>query len=222
MCLVHASQPTILRVPSSPRNLAVRLERRIVRPSIQVARNQHGHDNIYILYPLYLFADDSTLCRTICHPSDKHAAASSLTADLGKIKKLVQHVEHVFQSGQVSYSHFVSLKGSSGKKKKPIYFLNTPLEEVLSLKLLGLTICHNLSWESHIYNLASKASRRLGILHRAKSFLGTPELLTTYKAFIHSLMEYCSPLWVGAPASHLSRLHAVETKAFRIIRYFPQ
>ena len=46
----------------------------------------------------------------------------------------------------------------------PIYFLNNPLEEVLSFKLLGLTICHDLSWESHIFNLASKASRRLGIL----------------------------------------------------------
>ena len=30
-------------------------------------------------------------------------------------------------------------------------------------------------------------------------------------------MEYCSPLWAAAPASHLSRLHAVETRAFRII-----
>uniref|UniRef100_A0A8C4R0H3 V-rel avian reticuloendotheliosis viral oncogene homolog n=1 Tax=Eptatretus burgeri TaxID=7764 RepID=A0A8C4R0H3_EPTBU len=30
-------------------------------------------------------------------------------------------------------------------------------------------------------------------------------------------MEYCSPLCAGAPAYHLSRLHAVETKAFRII-----
>ena len=98
-----------------------------------------------------------------------------------------------------------------------IYFLNNPLEEVLSFKLLGLTICHDLSWESHISNLASKASHRLGILHCAKSFLGPPELLTTYKAFVHSLMEYCSPLWAGVPASHLSRLHAVETKAFRII-----
>ena len=99
----------------------------------------------------------------------------------------------------------------------PIYFLNNPLEEVLSFKLLGLTICHHLSWESHISKLASKASRRLGILRRAKSFLGTPELLTMYKAFIHSLMETCSPLWGGAPTSHLAPLHAVETKAFRII-----
>ena len=55
------------------------------------------------------------------------------------------------------------------------------------------------------------------ILHRAKSFLGPPQLLTTYKAFVHSLMEYCSPLWAGALASHLSWLHAVETKALRII-----
>ena len=30
-------------------------------------------------------------------------------------------------------------------------------------------------------------------------------------------MEYCSPFWAGAPASHLARLHAVETKAFTII-----
>ena len=35
--------------------------------------------------PPYLFADDSTLCRTIGHPSDRQAAASSLTADLDKI-----------------------------------------------------------------------------------------------------------------------------------------
>ena len=41
--------------------------------------------------------------------------------------------------------------------------------------------------------------------------------MTTYKAFVHSLMEYCSPIWTGAPASQLSRLHAVETKAFRIV-----
>ena len=35
--------------------------------------------------PLYAFADDCTLCRTIGHPSDRQAAASSLTADLDKI-----------------------------------------------------------------------------------------------------------------------------------------
>ena len=57
----------------------------------------------------------------------------------------------------------------------------------------------------------------LGILHHAKSFLSKHELLATYKALVCSLMKYCTPLWAGAPASHLSWLYAVETKAFRII-----
>ena len=57
----------------------------------------------------------------------------------------------------------------------------------------------------------------MGILRRARSFLGTPELLTMYKAFICSLIEYCSLLWAGAPTSRISKLHTVETKAFRII-----
>ena len=50
--------------------------------------------------PLYLFADDSTLCRDIPHLSDRQAAASSLSSDLKKKKnhKLVEHLEHVFQS----------------------------------------------------------------------------------------------------------------------------
>ena len=37
-------------------------------------------------------------------------------------------------------------------------------------------------------------------------------LLTTYKAFVRHLLEYCSPLSAGDPASRLSRLHAVKTK----------
>ena len=35
--------------------------------------------------PLYLFAGESTLCRTISHPSDRQATGSSFSADLNKI-----------------------------------------------------------------------------------------------------------------------------------------
>ena len=71
----------------------------------------------------------------------------------------------------------------------PIYFLNNPLEEVQSFKLLGFTISHDLSWTNCISELTSEASHRLGILHHVKSFLGTPELIFTCNAFIHRLME---------------------------------
>ena len=76
----------------------------------------------------------------------------------------------------------------------PIYFLNNPLEEVQSFKLLGLTINHDISWANYISKLAYKASCRLSILCRTKSFLGTPKLISTDKAFICSMMEFFSPL----------------------------
>ena len=36
----------------------------------------------YLEKPISLFADDSTHCHDIPHPSDRHAAASSLSSDL--------------------------------------------------------------------------------------------------------------------------------------------
>ena len=50
-----------------------------------------------------------------------------------------------------------------------LYFLNNPLEEVQSFKLLGLTIIHDLSWANHISKLASKASCQLSILCQGPS-----------------------------------------------------
>ena len=110
-----------------------------------------------------------------------------------------------------SVQHLCSLFYSSSQSWLYQYKL-----EVQWLKCLGLTLSHDLSWASHISRLASKARRWLGILHRTKSLLGTSELLSTCKAFIHSSMEYCSPLLAGGSASHLAQLDSVETKAFKI------
>ena len=43
--------------------------------------------------PLYLFADDPTLCRDISHHSDRQAAASPFSSDLDKNHKLVKYLE---------------------------------------------------------------------------------------------------------------------------------
>ena len=74
------------------------------------------------------------------------------------------------------------------------------LESSQTFRFLGFTISHELA-----------------ILHCTKSFLRTPELLSTNKAFICSLMEYFSPIWTGSPASHLAQLDASEANAFKII-----
>ena len=166
--------------------------------------------------PLYLFADDSTLCRTICHPSDRQVAASSLSADLDKITSWSNTWNMSFNPDK---SHTLTMCLRKDCLENPPSIFST---------MLWKKSFHSSFWVSlSTMIFPGKATfpswplkplqNGMGILCRAKSFLDTPELLTTYKAFIHSLMIYCSPLWAGAPAYHLSWLHAVETKAFRII-----
>ena len=109
--------------------------------------------------PLYVFYDDSTLCRTISHPSEWQAAASPLSADLDKITSWSNMWNMSFNPDK-SHTLTMSLR-KDHLENPPIHFLNNPLEEVLSFKLRGLNICHDLSWESHISKLAFKASHRL-------------------------------------------------------------
>ena len=74
--------------------------------------------------------------------------------------------------------------------------MSIPLSPIMAVRFVEIAtaIRNDLSWESLISNLASKASRQLCSLCRAKYFFGTPVLLTTHKAFILNLMEYCSTL----------------------------
>ena len=52
-----------------------------------------------LVNPLYLFADDSTLCHDIPHPSDRQAAASSISSDIEKnLTRWSTHLEYVLQS----------------------------------------------------------------------------------------------------------------------------
>ena len=49
------------------------------------------------------------------------------------------------------------------------------------------------------------------------SFLGNTEQLTANKSLVYTLTEYCFHNWAGSPASNLSFLDSVESKAFNII-----
>ena len=62
-----------------------------------------------------------------------------------------------------------------------------------------------------------KANRSLALLRRAKPVLNSDGLATIYKSFVRSQLEYCSPLWMGAPADSLHRLDRIQVRATRIL-----
>ena len=61
------------------------------------------------------------------------------------------------------------------------------------------------------------ASQKLGFLARARGFFSSSHLLTIYKSQICPSLQYCSPVWGGAPKSTLCLLDKVRSKAINLI-----
>ena len=91
------------------------------------------------------------------------------------------------------------------------------LEDSSAVSILGLRISSHLSWNDHINSIAKRASQKLGYLFRARGFFSSRDLLLLYKAQVRPLMEYCSHIWGGAPATSLKILDKVQARAIRLI-----
>ena len=61
------------------------------------------------------------------------------------------------------------------------------------------------------------ASKKLGVLNKAKQCFTPGHRLLLYKAQVRPHMEYCSHLWAGAPQYQLLPLDSIQRRAIRIV-----
>jgi len=105
-------------------------------------------------------------------------------------------------------------------KKSSSFHLNISgniLTPSRSVKMLGVTIDSNLTWENHIANIIKKCNSVLFCLFKIRHHL-TPEarkLLIQAHVFPHIL--YCLSVWGGAAACHLNRIQKVVNFAARVV-----
>jgi len=74
-----------------------------------------------------------------------------------------------------------------------------------------------MSWKTHITNIAKSASKAISHLYRARHVISRKQLATIYKSHVRSRLEYCSPVWLGAPATSLALLDRVQAKAAKLL-----
>ena len=96
----------------------------------------------------------------------------------------------------------------------PIALSGHPLEKVTEFKFLGVILDSNLTWNSHINQLANKLSRTIGILSRLKRILPCNVLIMIYNSLFASYINYAISAWGHGSLHRLTRL---QKKAVRII-----
>jgi len=93
------------------------------------------------------------------------------------------------------------------------------MERVQRFKLLGITISHDMNWQTHIDAIITKASSRLYFLKiLKKSGLNSHQLRHFYLSVIRPILEYCSAIWHhGLTKAQAESLEAIQRRALRII-----
>lgn len=166
---------------------------------------------------LILFADDTNIIY-------KSTSIDSLTNITGKD---LQAVCDWFASNKLSVNEaktkfilFRSARGAINTTMKLIVN-NNEIENVSTMQFLGVKISENLTWDTHINEIASKVSKVVAVLSRLKHELPFNVLLTIYDSLIFSRLNYAITSWGNSNVTKLKRLETLQKKAIRSITKSP-
>ena len=93
----------------------------------------------------------------------------------------------------------------------------TNLENVESIKYLGVTITSDLRWNTHISNVCTKANRTLGFLRR--NLYSCPQEVkeAAYKGLVRPVLDYGSSVWDPPGVVLQEELESVQKRAARFV-----
>ena len=157
---------------------------------------------LFILYTSELFhivgnhivgyEDDTTIYTVIHGPLLRSQVMESLNQDLSVINSwcLKWHMRlNIKKTKFMVVSQSRTIAPGYGE----LTVGSTELEEVKSLRILGVTLNSNLTFEMHVRGVVSKAARSLGVVRRAESLFDCPRVLKScFTAYVLFSLEYCA------------------------------
>lgn len=106
-------------------------------------------------------------------------------------------------------------------KKTPLNFAytldNNEIGKSNHVKYLGVTLTSNLSWETHIEAVCSKAQGKLAFLRRKLRNAPPAMKLTAYKSLIRPALEYADIIWDPYQKYLVKKIERIQNLAVRFI-----
>ena len=139
-----------------------------------------------------LFADNIALYCSIQSPADY----TVLQADITAIAVHIESDRHLKVHADKCCHMFVSRKRINSITPPSLYIQeNSPLQQVDSVKYLGVVLMSDLAWSEHISNICSKVWKLIGLLYRRFHHCSPEVMLRLYKVFICPHLEYAPQVW---------------------------
>ena len=158
-----------------------------------------------------LFADDCVCYREIKDEED----TMKLQMDIDRLGSWARKWGMRFQPVKCN---MMQLTRKRIKRIHASYTLaGTNLENVESIKCLGVTITSDLRWNTHVSNVCTKANRTLGFLRR--NLYSCPQEVkeATYKGFVRPVLDYGSSVWDPPGVVLQKELESLQKRAARFV-----
>ena len=158
-----------------------------------------------------LFADDTAIHRPVANIQDQ----GDLQRDLEKLEEWEASWEMKFHPDKCSTLRFSRKHFRLEKTVYKLHGHSLAIEE--ATKYLGVILQHDLSWNTHIETICSKANKTLGFLRRNLR-IGSQRLKeTAYKTFVRPILEYACSVWDPYTQENIDRLEDVQRRAARFV-----
>ena len=140
-----------------------------------------------------LFTDDTSLFSIV---NCVKISASKLNSDLSKIQDWEYQWRMSFNPDRTKQAQEIIFFGKkNATTHPPLFFNNSEIKLSSNQKHLGLTVDSKLSFNEHINDKINQASKGVGLLRKLQTVLPSNSLLTIYKSFIRSLLDYAHVIY---------------------------
>ena len=160
-----------------------------------------------IQFQVRLFADDTAVYLTVNNPND----SKTLQNDLDTLQTWERTWDMEFNPGICQVLHI-------SRANQPIqsqYTLHGEiLESVDCARYLGVSISKDLTWNTHIKEILTKANHTLGFVKRNVRTKNKSVKEFAYKTFVRPKLEYASTIW-SLTNKNIESIEMVQRRAAR-------
>ena len=158
-----------------------------------------------------LFADDSNLF--ISH-RDPLVLLRTLNSELIEVSHWITANK---LSLNIAKSKFMIFSNSIETLPGDVYINDIPLEQVSSIKFLGIHVDNKLTWKDHVHVICKTISRNIGVINRLKYILPSSTLLMLYSSLILPYLNYGILVWGNTHQFLLEKILLLQKKSLRVI-----
>ena len=134
-----------------------------------------------------LFPDDTSLFSVVHNATQ---STNELNNDLEKISNWTYQWKMFFNPDKSKQAQVIFSRKTQRVIHPPAIFNNMPVVCSSCQKYLGIYLDEKLNFSNHIKEKISKANKDIGIIRKLNNFLPRNFLITVYKYFIRSHLDY--------------------------------